>query len=107
MMKPHQPDSEIPFEIPEAVCPSCGYKMEAATNATGKGTPAPGDISMCFGCTEVLTFNADMTQRALTPEEFLDLPFEVRRLLIRMRTVHAKVTKDRKPVTPPPAAESQ
>jgi hypothetical protein len=80
--------------IPDFVCPSCGYRSDRAASTTGKhATPAPGDLSICIGCAEVTEFNPDMTQRTLTPEEFLDLPIEVRRHIIRARAVLAKVKK--------------
>lgn len=91
---------QIPdFEIPASTCPSCGYRMDRAGNLTGKGAPEPGDLTMCFGCAEVLAFNDDMTHRVVAPEEFLDLPMEVRRMFLRLREVHAKV-KGRKGASP-------
>lgn len=35
-------------------CPLCGYKLDSITEAFGDGVPEPGDISVCFGCANVL-----------------------------------------------------
>lgn len=80
--------------IPDFVCPSCGYRANAASSTTDpESVPGPGDISLCFGCMEVTQFNGDMTQRLLAPEEFMDLPIDLRRHIIQLRAVHAEIMK--------------
>ena len=43
-------------------CPQCGYELEAHTgigDATSK-QPSVGDITVCFGCASILSFNEKM-----------------------------------------------
>jgi hypothetical protein len=46
-------------------------------------TPEPGDLSVCAHCFTLLMFDDDLTSRALTPDEFLELPSETRLELTR------------------------
>lgn len=44
-------------EVPESCCPACRRKMDRATAVDGSGAmPVPGDVTVCFGCGEALTF---------------------------------------------------
>jgi hypothetical protein len=57
-------------EIPAQICPECGFKMTATTEAHGSTEPPrPGDVSICFGCNSIHVFGNDMTLRMPTPEQ--------------------------------------
>ena len=67
------------FEIPESLCPFCGYLMSemACANKRREAVPAPraGDFSVCFACLEVSVFDSDLELRKLTLEEHRELFF--------------------------------
>jgi hypothetical protein len=69
---------------PESRCPKCGDLLTAAASIEG-ATPEPDDISLCARCGQVLVFKNDLTQRAATPEEIVELesllPFRAHRRL--------------------------
>ena len=53
--------------IPDTRCPHCGYVIDAATTLDGE-PPAvsPGDLTVCFGCGEALTFDATLHLTKIT-----------------------------------------
>ncbi len=59
--------------LPDDRCPSCGYTLDACSMAPGndREAPSPGDISLCFGCGEVLYFDLSMHHQ-LFPRVRLD-----------------------------------
>jgi hypothetical protein len=63
-----------------ATCPACGHPIDAAgTPEPGDDyVPAPGDVSICFGCGFVLIFTQNLKLRAPTPDEYLSFPPEQR-----------------------------
>ena len=66
--------AELAFHhVPPSVCPSCGAINDAATDPTGKAAPKPGDISLCFRCGHLCAFADDLTLRALTDAEMIDI----------------------------------
>lgn len=68
--------------VPEVRCPHCGHRLDAAGTLAG-AVPRPKrfDLTVCFGCGEVLQFDRRLRlQRitanelaALTPDEAADL----------------------------------
>lgn len=40
-------------------CPACGYLLEAATCLENR-SPEPGDLSICYECTEILCFDFEL-----------------------------------------------
>jgi hypothetical protein len=62
----------LTVRTPDNPCPSCGSELNAATGPAGL-PPDPGDISVCYDCGEILTFNDDLTSRKLTAREMIDL----------------------------------
>ncbi len=50
-------------------CPSCGYRMNAATHVRGEAVPRPGDLSLCWGCGTVLIFD-EALRSVLPPTDF-------------------------------------
>lgn len=56
-------------------CPRCGAHHDCAmdTNTKKQRQPAPGDLTVCIKCMEVLKFTGKMTLRRLTGEEIAEL----------------------------------
>ena len=50
---------------PGQVCPSCGGKLEAHTDAYGEATAKPGDVAICVYCAELLRFDEQLHVRAV------------------------------------------
>lgn len=44
------------YDLDPHECPTCHYKMNAATNLTGQRGPKPGDLTVCFSCGQPLCF---------------------------------------------------
>lgn len=61
--------------LPPCKCPTCGYKMDAATPAyfNAKVSPRPGDLSLCMKCGEMLVFTESLTIRILELNDMLQL----------------------------------
>ncbi|HET8688702.1 MAG TPA: hypothetical protein VFM18_18965 [Methanosarcina sp.] len=64
--------------LPESICPTCKYIMDAATSVGEKATPSPGDISLCMGCGELLEFNDDLILVKASESVLQDMPIEQR-----------------------------
>lgn len=51
-------------EIPKTKCPICEYGVDTVTCVDGqnfeKVTPAPGDLTVCFNCANLLVVNDAM-----------------------------------------------
>ena len=52
------------------LCPLCGKTLNSAT---GDEVPKEDDMSVCFGCGGLLTFNKDLTVRIATQDELKSL----------------------------------
>jgi hypothetical protein len=52
-------------------CPMCGRLSTAATSVdrSADPRPTPGDVSLCFGCGEILVYGDDLKLRAPELEE--------------------------------------
>jgi DNA-directed RNA polymerase subunit RPC12/RpoP len=62
------------YRLPEARCPQCDYKLDAATIAHGEDSaPSPGDCSFCLNCGQVLIYSAELIARKPTAQEIHDL----------------------------------
>lgn len=86
----------MPFkttQVPETICPSCGWKNDAATHPTEDVAPTPGDLSVCLGCQEVMQFDPDLRLVKPTRDDleaaFQEQP-DLRALLFRMQRTAAK-----------------
>ena len=71
------------FRLPEARCPRCDYKLDAASTLGGDRGPEPEDVTVCARCRTLLIFTHDMAVRELTDGEWLELPVEIRKKLER------------------------
>jgi hypothetical protein len=74
-----------PARIPIMACPTCGYRMDAATPVDGDATPSPGDYTLCIFCSETLVFEKDLKVHKITPEEERAMPDDVRINLFRAK----------------------
>ncbi len=54
--------------IPKHKC-TCGYEMDATSQYGGDAKPSEGDVSICFKCSRLWVFNADLTLRKLKATE--------------------------------------
>ena len=73
--------------VPETKCPKCGQVLDATVNMLGDEAPEPGNLSVCAHCTAYLVFNDDLTQRLMSDEEFIALPYDIRHKLFIAREV--------------------
>ena len=55
--------------VPQAKCPLCGHKLDAASGINTDASPDPGDYSVCIGCASPLIYRDDLTLRPLTAPE--------------------------------------
>lgn len=68
-------------DIAEGHCPHCGELVDAATPLGDTPMPKPGDVSICAYCTGYGFFNADLSMRKMSDEEFIELDLSLRSLL--------------------------
>lgn len=61
------------FELPDQVCPACGYKQTHASEIEDRGAPEKGDVSICFSCAQLTIFDADLRLRRATAEDIAEL----------------------------------
>lgn len=54
-------------------CPKCSTLLDGVT---GRGTPEPGDCTVCCDCEAVLFYKDDMSLREGTPTEIMDAYME-------------------------------
>lgn len=84
------------IETPQCNCPSCGCKLDAATNlADERRRPSPGDLSVCINCTSFLVFDDNLILRNLSPEETKQLPVGVQDELWRIRRAAHKTDRSK------------
>lgn len=71
--------------LPEAFCPACGQKVNAATAANGEDiAPRAGDLTVCFHCGCITSYDKDM-QLVLIPEATLKDPSYSEALVARKK----------------------
>lgn len=66
-------------------CPTCFYKVDAASPLEGEHIPMPGDLSICLSCGEYLYFEDDMRLGVFPQVLFEDLPAPTKGQLQDMR----------------------
>jgi hypothetical protein len=82
--------------VPAGTCPSCSYQLDACS---GAGTPAPGDLSLCWACGEVLTFDGELRQRRCPESQLGELDPETRawvreaQVAIRLRRARGEAAR--------------
>ena len=55
--------------MPQCHCPYCGKKLDRCSSIHGKGLPEPGDFTLCFGCSLLMAFDAELRVRPLNTAE--------------------------------------
>jgi hypothetical protein len=91
------------YETPVSHCPECNEKIDHAVNMAtelkskilANGKPREGTVSICFNCTEILQFDADLHLHKLKdfdgmPSEFIMEVLRLRRAVIYVRQKHEK-----------------
>lgn len=59
---------------PQNYCRTCHYRMDAASSATKPDEiPDAGSVSLCMKCGELSIFNEDLTLRAPTEQELINI----------------------------------
>lgn len=76
------------YRMPPQLC-GCGKVLDAATGKDGHA-PEPGNVSICWGCGQVLQFTAELGLQAMTDDEIATLPAEARTLLRKMQSVQTR-----------------
>lgn len=76
-------------------CPSCQHKVNAVTPVSGKGKPAPGDITVCTRCGALMCFSRSLRVRLLTEPELRKLPQKQLILLRKMQRTIEKLRAER------------
>ena len=58
------------FFLTSYICPYCGKKLDACTQADGKDHgPEEGDVSLCINCAGIMVFIDRFTVRQATDKE--------------------------------------
>ncbi len=60
------------YKMPRSCCPTCGYSVDTASNATGSGKPRPKDFTICLNCGDLLRFAEDLTMIATGVDQTSD-----------------------------------
>ena len=55
--------------MPECRCPYCGKKLDRCSSVQDRATPKPGDLTLCFGCSLLMAFDAELRVRPLNAQE--------------------------------------
>lgn len=78
-------------------CPDCGMVTDAASNADKGETaqPRPGDYSICFDCTALLVFDANLRLRFPTPTERAAAPPETVSAIAKLALFNASGVRGR------------
>lgn len=83
--------------LPASACPRCGHVMDCATPMFGDARPQAGDVTVCIRCAQLCAYEPSMTLRALTDEEFIELPLDMRTQLKRATHAVNNVQNQQKP----------
>lgn len=63
----------ITKDLPDTKCFKCGWEMNAASSVGQDAVPSSGDVSLCIECGAINIFADDMTLRAPTDTEALEV----------------------------------
>lgn len=64
-------------------CLSCGAVLDAATGIGNKAKPRAGAITLCVKCGHLMAYAWDLSLRALTDKEIVDIAGDERVLAIQ------------------------
>jgi hypothetical protein len=76
---------------PPQVCPTCGYRTDAACGLNTEDAPAPGDLSLCLNCMALGVYGDRLVLHPITAAEWDELPAARRRELREVRRAHARL----------------
>jgi hypothetical protein len=69
-------------DLQPSPCTNCGKINDAATYiGSGKETPSPGDISICYYCSHIMAFDEKLKLRELTDAEIIEVAGDPRLIL--------------------------
>lgn len=79
---------EKTIRLSPQVCPHCGHAIDATTGWGHETGPAPGDISVCMYCAELVAFDENLNFRVLAYDE-----------LVAIMTEHPEIDRLRRTLT--------
>lgn len=79
--------------IPVSECPTCHYRMDRTSAASGEGIPRKGDISVCFKCGAVMQFDENLKMISLGEDALLDLKMKYPKEYGELRKVQSAIGK--------------
>jgi hypothetical protein len=78
--------SDTKHRMPENYCISCGKPMTGASGVDWDERPTPGDFAVCLYCGRLSAYAEDLTLRALTDDELLEI-IDDDRIIAMQKTV--------------------
>lgn len=69
------------FDTPPQECPKCGYLLEVSTAVMIDEAPKVGDVTLCFGCYQVMEYGEGLLCHVIDPET---LPEELQEILAKV-----------------------
>lgn len=69
--------------LPDDACPTCGYELDACSpmSSNDREQPGPGDITLCFGCGEVLWLDAQLKHQLFPAGRLIELEEDFREFI--------------------------
>ncbi len=81
-------------------CPNCGRQADSASTIdpnSSAAAPVPGDLTVCFGCGEVLTFGPDMDLLLAVASDLDELdPSDLRNVRLMQQYVRGPLREERR-----------
>jgi hypothetical protein len=60
-------------KIDQGSCTNCKRSLNAVASATADVEPVPNDITICFYCGHIMTYDDSLKLRDLTPDEVVEV----------------------------------
>jgi hypothetical protein len=74
-------------------CLRCGYTTDRASDVLGRAQPAPGDLTICLKCGNVMKFGSGLSFEALSADEWEGLPTDVKGTCYRIQRARREATR--------------
>lgn len=69
--------------LEKGICPKCSKRLDAATSLEDdQAKPQPGDCTVCFYCSSLLTYNSDYSLKELSEADMKKLDPQVQDSLL-------------------------
>lgn len=68
-----QPGRHRSVRTKQCRCLNCGHEIDAAMPVHDGAKPSPGDVTICIECGHIMAFDHDLTMRALTDAEMVEV----------------------------------